>query len=142
MSVSTKTVTVTSPASASTVVSTEIGGVDKFDEAMLEASLLGATGGTLDVYLQQYDGVDWWDYAHFAQLAAGAAAVNYALPITRKSQRTAPIVVGKNGTPALAAAACVGGDFGDRFRIVFVAGAGTSLGAAQTIKVVGTQLSR
>jgi hypothetical protein len=142
--IETRTFTDTSPAAASTVVSPvlTLDRLDHFEQAMIVAVLTGGTGGTLDVYLQFFDGYDWVDYLHFAQLTAGAAAVVKAIPITRTSQRLAPVTVGRNATPALAADTCLGGDFGDKFRAVFVAGVSTSAGAAQVIRVVGTKLER
>ena len=42
----------------------------------VDADLIGATGGTLDIYLQRLikPGA-WTDWLHFAQLAAGAGAI-------------------------------------------------------------------
>jgi hypothetical protein len=101
----------------------------------IEATLQGATGGTLDVYVQvSYDGgVSWSDYVHFAQLLAGAAAVTYGVSMSR-SNGDALAVVGKNTTPLLAAGDWRDGEWGNAVRLLFVAGAGTSAGATQTVK--------
>lgn len=118
--------------------------MDRFDAGTIVAELVGATGGTLDIYLQQYDASDgtWYDYLHFAQLASGAAAIIKSIPITRTSQRTATVTIGKNNAPALALDTCIGGDFGDRLRAWYVPGATTTVGAAIKIKFIGTKLTR
>lgn len=102
----------------------------------IEAELAGATGGTLDVYLQvSYDsGQTWSDYAHFAQLAAGAAPVTYGVSVSR-SNGSALGLVGKNQSPLLAANTCRDGEWGKHARMLFVAGAGTTQGAAQVIRL-------
>src|ERR1019366_10545781 len=83
----------TSPASAITVASSQpvqgadfnvaagvAGfGLDDYDSLDLTASLVGATGGALDVFVQGSpdEGINWFDVAHFVTLAAGAAAIVY-----------------------------------------------------------------
>ena len=118
------------------------GPLDLYDGVLIEAELVGATGGPLDVYIQTSanDGVDWWDFAHFLQLAAAAPAVKYVVTASLYSQTTAPIVVGKNLAPALAAGAFVNGAFTDRMRLLFVAGALTSAGAAVKVSVQGQRV--
>lgn len=112
-------------------------GLDGYLSLSIVAKLVGATGGTLDVYLQSSpdQGTTWVDYAHFAQLAAGAAAVKYALVVGQGVQSAAPVVVGINATPALAVNTVVGGGWGDRLRLLMVAGASTSAGAAVNVTV-------
>ena len=52
--------------------------LNDFDNVEIEAELVGATGGTLDVYIQSSsDGIKWYDCVHFAQLAAAASAIIY-----------------------------------------------------------------
>jgi hypothetical protein len=135
-----KALTETSPAVASTAVSAgTITGLARYDWITVEADLQGATGGTLDVYVQRKLATNLWrDWIHFTQLAAGGAAVKYS---AQPQPDTAIIVVG-GGTDAapgvaLAANTSVGGHPGDTLRLVFVAGAGTSAGAAQTVRVMG-----
>src|SRR4051812_2079935 len=111
-------------------------GYDACSYFCVMAELVGLTNGTLDVTIQDSpDGVSWYDYVHFAQLAAGAAAVKIsytpALP-------NAIVTIGKTVDPAtpapvLAAAAFRGGHPFRYLRSVAVAGAGASAGAAQTI---------
>lgn len=144
----------TSPAAPGTVAGTAantllLSGMARFDAISIEATLQGATGGTLDVFLQvscEYNeinpletvngaiGGNWTDYVHWTPLAAGAASVT-----TRVSPSLSNVIttVGLNLVPLLAAGTCVGGFWGHAMRLLFVAGAGTSLGATQTVKIVG-----
>lgn len=135
--------TATSPNAASTVAQTGINGLARFDAIAIEASLVGATGGTLDVYLQvshDFNPVSalgtWVDYVHFTQLASGGGAVSYRVdPALTNSITT----VGTGTTPALAAGVVAGGFWGDAMRVLFVAGGGTSAGTSQVIKLIGKQ---
>lgn len=134
------TITATSPASASTAVAVAtVPGLEKFDWFAIEADLAGATGGTLDVYVQRRLANNLWrDWIHFPQLAAGAAAVKYSV----QSGSTTTITVVGGGTDAspgvaLAVNTALGGHPGSELRVVFVAGASTSAGAAQTVRVYG-----
>lgn len=131
----------TSPASASTVVGLAAGGFSKWDQIAFVATITGATGGTLDVYVQHSpDGVTWYDYVHFTQAAGGAAAVTYFYsPAVSSGTTTAPVVIGKNTTPALANSTATGGPWYDQLRVLYVAGASTTAGAAQTINVLCAQ---
>lgn len=106
------------------------------------AELVGATGGTLDVYLQFSPdaGVTWVDWLHFAQLAAGAAAVKTAVAMHKPTAYSAT-TVGEGTAPALPAAALVPVHPGDRLRLLFVAGAGTTLGGVQTVRIFGRDRS-
>jgi hypothetical protein len=130
----------TSPASASTAVGGDVGGGFRDCQALtIVATLQGATGGALDVYLQtSFDGgTTWVDFAHFAQLAAAAAASTKVWHVTRLTDVGTFTAVGTGSTPALAVNTILGGAWGDTFRAVYVAGASTSAGAAQTIKLFG-----
>jgi hypothetical protein len=140
----------TTPAAAGTAASSQAvqssasylaggiaGPLDDFAVLDVLATLNGATGGVLDVYIQ-VAGPDlvWRDAVHFPQLAAGAATVNYACSLTSRGQAAttdAPVVVGTGTTPALAANTVAQGLGFDRARLLFVAGSGTSAGA--TIRV-------
>lgn len=114
--------------------------LDAAESLDVNAQLVGATGGVLDLYLQTSadGGTTWFDYAHFAQLAAGAAAVNVRFGVSRYAQQSTIVTVGKNLVPALAVGTVVGGPFGDRMRLVAVAGASTTVGAAVTIQMRAT----
>jgi len=130
----------TSPAAPSTAVlggaSNVIGGLDEADWLHIVATVTGATGGTLDVYLQISPdaGTTWVDYIHFPQLAAAAAAVSYSYTSALNNALT---VVGTALVPALAANSAAGGWWGKQMRAVCVAGAGTVAGAVQTMIVTG-----
>lgn len=130
----------TSPAAASTAAGGHIGMLQNYEALSIRATLTGPTGGTLDVYLQtSVDGTEWRDYAHFTQIAAAAAAVTIGFSVSRSGQQTSILTIGKDLTPALAANAVIGGDFGNQMRALYVAGAGTSAGAAQVIRITGVQ---
>ena len=130
-----------SPDTASTVASVAtIKGLGGFDAIVLDAYLQGATGGTLDIYVQRLapDGTNWLDYAHFPQLADGAAAQWY----TAELQPALGInAVGSGTSPSLAANTILGGHPGSEIRLVFVAGTGTSAGAAQRLFVSGHRIA-
>lgn len=131
----------TSQGAANTTAQTPITGLEAFRSLEIYANIQGATGGTLDIYIQVSPdgGTNWVDYIHYSQLAAASAAIQRLVTVTKGTNSGAtPVTVGMNLTPALAANTVVGGDFGDRLRIVAVAGAGTTLGAAQTIKVIAS----
>jgi len=146
----------TSPAAASTAVGLGASGLAKFLAVRIDAVLVGATGGVLDVYIQRKIAPNVWvDWAHFPQLAAGASAVAYSLivqaanvgtPLTgTASQTIASIATAGNDatpTPALAAATLTLNHPGDMIRVVFVAGASTSAGGAQKIYATGIGPSR
>lgn len=133
----------TSPAAASTVIGKAILGLQEFGKVVLGSRLLGATGGALDVYIQTtYDGgTTWHDVCHFAQVAAAAALAGFVATITRGPRGTAAItaVNAADGTPALAANTVVDA-LGNGLRVVYVAGAGTSAGAVQTITGLATRV--
>lgn len=136
---------VTSPAAATAAnsVDTLIGPFDvgDVDTIRVIAELVGATGGTLDIYIQmQMKGdTDWFDYVHFAQQAAGGAANFKTFAVSRASAQTTMVTPGKNGVPAIAANTVVGGDFGNAWRVVCVAGASTSAGAALVFHFCGAK---
>lgn len=137
------TISGTSPAAAGTaIVGSALRGLEKFDWFTIDAALVGATGGTLDIYLQRQIALDsevtggvWADWLHFTQLAAAASAVKYSVQ-TGADKTLSTVAHGTDasaGTPALSAAAFVGGHPGLAVRCVAVAGASTSAGAAVTI---------
>ena len=139
----------TSPAAAGTAASSQpilqtsasypAGTAAPLDEYLaldVTAKLVGATGGTLDVYLQtSLDGGNTWtDSVHFPQLANGAAAIIYRTCTTNLGATST--VVGQGLSPALAAGVAIQGGWGDRARLVMVAGSGTSAGAAVQVTVM------
>jgi hypothetical protein len=135
-----QTIAVTSPAAASTVAQTPIAsGLERCNSLTINALIRGATGGTLDVYVQTShdEGATWVDLVHFPKLTAGAAVVRYAAHVSRATSPTNPVVVGSGTSPVLAANAIAGGSWGDSMRVLLVAGVSTSAGAAQSIEIVG-----
>jgi len=146
----------TSPAAASTVAGAEASGLAKFSAIRVDAVLQGATAGALDVYIQRKIGPNLWvDWAHFPQLAAAAAAVAYSFTVAATNAGTAvdntPTATiaaittrGSDATPSpgLAAATLDLNHPGDHVRVVFVAGASTSAGAAQAVTITGIGPSR
>lgn len=132
-------ITFTSPATASTAVGGAAVKVNYFEHVRIVAVLEGATGGTLDVYLQSTwdNGATWWDIVHFPQLADGAAQTTRTITLSRASTNTTLTAIGSGTSPALAAGAYLNGDFGEAIRAVAVAGSGTSEGKAQTIYILG-----
>src|SRR5262249_18496195 len=133
--------TFTSPAAPGTVVQTPVLGLGPYHSLSIFSTLQGATGGTLDIYIQYSPdgGTTWVDYAHFPQLAAGAGATSRGWSASKNAQQTTLTSVGTGASPALRANTIVGGDWGGRLRVVAVAGASTSAGALQTLLVVATQ---
>jgi hypothetical protein len=134
----------TSPASASTAVGAQtITGLDDYDWFEVDGYLQGATGGTLDVYIQRKVATDTWvDWIHFSQLAAAAAAIKQHVPPNGTLSGITTIGGGSDATPgvALAAGSACGCHPGDALRMVFVAGAGTSVGASQTLRVRASKM--
>lgn len=139
------TISATSPAAPGTGLGTSVvtlgGQLDDCDALIFYASLVGATGGALDVYIQHYVNGVWLDYAHFTQLAAGAAASKVYFATSKAAAVAFTTTVGNGTTPALAANALVGGPVGSELRLLFTAGASTSAGAAISVSVTGMRNS-
>ena len=140
----------TSPAAPGTAVSSQsvqsaggnlatgvAGPMADYDAVDVIAELKGATGGTLDVYVQisPDDGISWYDLIHFQQLASAAAVMYYQAPVSNATTTTQPILVGKNLVPALAVNTVVNGAFSDRMRLVMVAGVSTTVGAPVIVRI-------
>lgn len=137
------TLSATSPAAPGTGVGTnavELGGrLQDADALTFYASLIGATGGVLDVYIQHWINGSWVDYAHFAQITAGAAASKAYFAVSKFQNAAIATSVGNGSSPALVASTVVGGPWGSKMRLLFVAGAGTSAGAAISVAVTGVR---
>lgn len=128
-------ITATSPATASTAATSDtVSNISDYDWFLLIATLQGATGGTLDVYVQGKMADTWYDWGHFTQLSAAASSVTYQV---QPQPNNGAVAVGSGTSPALAADTFLGGYPGDEIRMVFTAGSGTSAGASQTLKVYG-----
>jgi hypothetical protein len=124
------------------VIGAPQGGYSKYEDITFLATLTGATGGTLDVYVQHSaDGVDWYDYVHFSQLAPAAAAATYSYPPALNDNIVAvgKGTAGSAGPLTLPPGTVAGGRCHDQLRTVFVAGASTSAGAAQVVNVLATR---
>jgi len=135
------TVTLTSPAAASsTVVGATLfkgSALQAADTLVIDATLVGGTGGTLDVYLQRRVGTDAWrDWVHFPQIAAGTTK-RYTVTVTGEGTSLVETGGGTDATPgvALAANTIVNVLPGDDVRVVFVTGSGVSAGASNSITI-------
>jgi len=135
-----QTITATSPAAASTVVhATTFKGdmLRRAEKLVIDAALLGGTGGTLDVYLQRkLASNEWVDWVHFPQVTA-ATAKKYTATITGDGASLVEVGGGTDAVPgvALAANTAVNVIPGDEVRIIFVAGVGTAAGASNKITI-------
>jgi hypothetical protein len=107
------------------------------DRLVVDATLLGGTGGTLDVYLQRKIAADTWrDWIHFPQVAA-ATAKKYTVTITGDGTSIVETGGGSDAAPgvALAANTAVNVIPGGDVRVVFVSGGGVSVGASNSITI-------
>lgn len=136
------TISDTSPAAEGAAAGDVLTGLDRWRITQIYAALVGATGGTLDVYLQRKANGVWVDWVHFTQLAAGAPAIKYSIPVEAATKVTANhiVTVGAGTSPVLATGAFAGGQPGESVRAYYVAGASTSAGAAVTIILTGQRL--
>src|SRR6186713_2594313 len=142
-------VTATSPATQSVAVATagEFHGLDAYDDFTIDARLAGATGGALDVVLQRKIADDnWVDWLRFASVTAAAAAASFSFSTLGRGALAATqiLAVAKSTdavpvAPTLTAGACVGGHPGNSLRVVFSAGASTTVGASQTVVITAHQ---
>jgi hypothetical protein len=109
--------------------------LSRYESMMIVCQRRGATGGTLDIYIQVSldEGATWIDIGHYSQLAAGAGQVTDVITFTRFQGTIAPVVTGDAVMPANT---FVQGEFTNRLQFKAVAGAGTSAGAAYSIKVL------
>lgn len=130
-------------AAAGTVIAGVLDGLDVVDSLLIVLEQRGVTGGTLDLFLQvaPKEADVWVDYLRPAQLADGAAAVTRAYAVTRHAQQLTVATTDIGDTPSMAAG-IIGGDFGERIRVVHVVGAGASVGAAQTVHLIGSETKR
>jgi len=136
-----QTVTLTSPAGAS---ATEIGAstfkgdmLTRAELLVIDATLLGGTGGTLDVYLQRKIATNTWrDWIHFPQVAA-ATAKKYTLTITGEGSSIVETSGGTDASPGvgLAANTAINVIPGGEVRVVFVSGGGNTVGASNSITI-------
>lgn len=117
--------------------------LDGFDCVTIHATLKGNAGGTLDAYLQASpDGINWFDWCHFAQLIAGAAAVTYVASAVRPTALTTITAIGRDASPTIAAGTFLGTDWGVAIRLITVSSAASTAGATQTVIVTATRLAQ
>lgn len=140
MATATYTVTGTTPNAAGTaqVGSSAFTGLDYFSTVTIVGQLQGATGGTLNLYIQSsLDGVIWYDVVAYAQLAAGAAALRNVVTLNRGFRGTPGIttVNAASGTPSLTANSVNADCLGTYLRLMATAGAGTSAGQTITLTI-------
>lgn len=128
-------------ASSRSVTASTVAGVaaplDDWEAVEVVAEFGGATGDTLDVYLQisADAGNTWYDAVHWAQAAAASGVKIYRSPLSLATTTNAPVVVGKNLSPALAANTVVNGAWSDRARLLMVSGPSTSAGTTVNVKL-------
>lgn len=97
-----------------------------------------ASGGPLDVYVQQSPdaGNNWYDVIHFTQFVNAGGFKAYAAPLSLATATTGAILVGKNLVPALTTSpGVVNGAWGDRLRLLMVAGTGATSGVNVVVRV-------
>lgn len=129
--------------SATTTYGTAYSGFAQWDTLTLYVKLTGATGGALDCYIRNsWDGTTFYDFWHPTQVTAAASAVE------KKWSPTLDGVVYTIGSGtistsgvALASGTGAGGHWGEWLQVVMVTGAGTSAGATQTVRALGTARS-
>jgi hypothetical protein len=132
------TITDTSPAAASTAAGDTVAGLERYTWFTIDAALIGATGGTLDIYLQRKVGSTWVDWYHFTQLADAAAAIRYTID-SRSVKADGATTVGSGTSPVINQAVFSCSHPGNEIRALYVAGVGTSAGAAVSINITGHQ---
>lgn len=129
----------TSPTTATgTVVTTPLTGFSGVTAMTFIADLIGCTGGSLDVGVQHSpDGVIWYDYVHFPQVAASAAEALYSYA---PAMNDSIVTIGKyvlapasNVTIVLANGSVAGGHWFDQLRCIFVPNATITAGAVQSV---------
>jgi hypothetical protein len=113
---------------------------DDYESIDVVAEIKGATGGALAVYLQisPDGGINWFDIIAWPSASASATIVYYQSPLSQATTTGVTSVVGKNLSPALpsgANGAVINGSFGDRARLVMVAGSSTSAGAPVIVRL-------
>jgi hypothetical protein len=113
------------------------GPIDDYESIGVVAELMGATGGTLNVYLQNSgdQGLTWFDMIAWPTIAAGASVVYYSSPLSQSTTTTTTTIVGKGALPALVPGSVVNGAFSSRLRLVMVAGSGTTAGASVIVRL-------
>lgn len=127
-----------SPAVAGYAAGEAVSGFAKCQWITILATLTGATGGTVDVIVEHSpdSGSNWYEMVHLTQVTAAAAEKTISW---EPGAGGVCVVVGKNQTTdaVLASGASAGEMWFDTMRVRIIAGAGTSAGAVQSVKVIG-----
>lgn len=104
---------------------------------VVDAQIVGATGGTVDVYLQRKIAADTWrDWIHFPQVAA-ATTKRYSLAIDGTGATIVETGGGSDATPGVGLAANTAINIipGGEVRLVTVTGGGVSIAASVSITI-------
>lgn len=139
-----KRIVETSPSAPGVMISSNsVASFAPYDTIRMYATLTGGTGGTLDVVLEEsFDQIEWFEFFRFPQVAAGVTKTwratsvlqNGILEVGLSSLLTSQQVIAPNTNGA--------GPWGDFIRAKYIAGAGTTAGAPQIIRLIGTTSSR
>lgn len=143
VTIRTELITGNCPATAtSAAIGSAVVGLREFDWFTIDAIIIGATGGTIDVTLQRKMAdiggvaVDLWvDWLHFPQVAAATTTKFSVQTGASTTIQTVGMVAAATFTATLAANTFVGGHPGDQLRAVCTTGAGTSGAALQKIYI-------
>jgi len=123
----------TPSASASTAVHGSEFTLPAYEALNVFVQLTANTGGALDVYIQsKVEGV-WVDVAHFAQLAAGGAAVAKMRSVILDGTSRDVGTGDKSAVAGLAADTFVAGPWGQTLRLVSFSGASTSVAGSVAV---------
>jgi hypothetical protein len=115
----------------------------QFDTIRLYATLTGGTGGALDVVLEEsFDQIEWFEFFRFPQVAAGVTETWRATSVLQDGIMKVGLSSLLTSQQVIAANTNGAGPWGDFIRAKYIAGAGTTAGATQIIRLVGTTSSR
>lgn len=127
---------VSSNTASTAVVLATANGLAQWDWFTVDATIVGATGGTSSAFLERkiHDSVDQWrEWIRFPDVAA-TVTKKYSVQVAASAvvQETTSSVTATPGAPTLAAGASLGGHPGELVRFVVYNGAGTTAGATCT----------
>jgi hypothetical protein len=131
-----------SDAASTTTIGPSVADLEHYDFLVIDAKVVGATGGTTDVYLQKLVATSpdvWIDWLHLPQVAAGATKVfNVASDYLADPY---PALVGTGtddaATPTLEAGVLAHGHPGCCLRLVTVTGSGVTASAVMSVWING-----
>jgi hypothetical protein len=130
----------TSPSTTTTEYEEMFKGFAAFDCVSLFADIASPTGAAVDVFVQNSaDGTTWYDYVHFTQSAAAAAAVKYLyVPALSGSIQTIGSGTVASAAPVLSSGSVANGAWHDWLRAV-IKTAGNNTACAITVKALCTR---